>query len=417
VADSDSLQDQLASLYSISAEIGGLHELADIQDRALGYCLELTASEFAFTGLLRGVGPEAVDSAQLEVSDPVMDVAAIRGFEPSPDFYDTFHLMAVRPSVVGVVIRENRSHLANDVAADPYSVGQPDGHPPIRRFLGVPLRLRDTVIGMIGVANKSEGYDSSDERLLSTFAGQVAVAVDNARLYEKQRQMIAELQKLHERQTEAERMELLRREQQRIASALHDQIEQEIFTIGVRLNAILEEDSLDQGLAEQLRQLRQLSIQVSDGVRRAIFALTSPEAAGIDLIDHFRSLLAELQRESGIHAHLSVSGSPTNEVGGVHDVARVVVEEALTNTKRHAGAHMVLVSLRYQADRLDVVVQDDGSGASEMLLRTIPDSSLHFGLRQIRQLVIDRGGSFEVFNGDETGLVVRASLPFGADKT
>ena len=104
-------------------------------------------------------------------------------------------------------------------------------------------------------------------------------------------------------------------------------------------------------------------------------------------------------------------------MGGVHDVARLVVEEALTNAKRHADAHMVLVSLRYQADRLDLVVQDDGSGTSEVVLRSIPDSSLHFGLRHIRQLVIDRGGSFEVFNGDETGLVVRASLPFGAGKT
>jgi signal transduction histidine kinase len=338
VADWDNLQDQLASLYSISVEIAGLHELAAIQDRALGYCLELTASEFAFTGLLRGTGPESVDSTQFEVSDPVMDVAAIKGFEPSPDFYETFHLMAVRPSVVGVVIRENRSHLANDLEADPHSVGQPAGHPPIRRFLGVPLSLRDTVIGMIGVANKSDGYDSADERLLSTFAGQVAVAVDNARLYEQQRQMIAELQELHERLTEAERMELLARDRQRIAGALHDQIEQEIFTIGVRLNSILDEDSLDQGLAEQLRQLRQLSIQVSDEVRRAIFALTDPEAVAIDLIDHIRSLLAELQRESGIHAHLSVSGSPSNEVGGLHDVARAVIEEALANAKPRSTA-------------------------------------------------------------------------------
>ena len=226
-----------------------------------------------------------------------MDVAAIRGFEPSADFYDTFHLMAVRPSVVGVVIRENRSHLANDLKADPYSVGQPDGHPPIRRFLGVPLRLRDTVIGMIGVANKSEGYDSADERLLSTFAGQVAVAVDNARLYEKQRQMIAQLQELHERLTEAEPdgaaragAATYRRRAPRPdrAGDLCDWGSAQRH-FGGRLTR--------SGIGEQLRQPRQLSIQVSDEVRRAIFALTSPEAAGIGLIDHFRSLLAELQRD------------------------------------------------------------------------------------------------------------------------
>ena len=108
-----------------------------------------------------------------------MDVAAIKGFEPSPDFYRLFHLMALRSSVVGVAIKENRSYIANDVDGDPHSVGQPDGHPPVRRFLGVPLRLGDTVIGTIGVANKQDLYGAGDERLLTTFAGQVAVAVDN----------------------------------------------------------------------------------------------------------------------------------------------------------------------------------------------------------------------------------------------
>jgi GAF domain-containing protein len=141
-----------------------------------------------------------------------MEVAAIKGFEPSPSFYQIFHLMALRPSVVGVAIREDRSYITNDVPGDRRSVGQPQGHPPIRRFLGVPLRLRGEVIGMIGVANKPGGYGPEDERLLSTFAAQVAVAVDNARLYESQRRMIAELQELHQRLTEAERAQLLGRE-------------------------------------------------------------------------------------------------------------------------------------------------------------------------------------------------------------
>ena len=81
--------------------------------------------------------------------------------------------MVVRASVVGVVIRENRSYLANDVPHDPYGVGESDEHPPVRRFLGVPLRVGDTVIGMIGVANKAVGYGPGDEQLLATFAGQV----------------------------------------------------------------------------------------------------------------------------------------------------------------------------------------------------------------------------------------------------
>ena len=48
----DNFQQQLASLHAIAAEIAGLHQLAEIHDQALGYCLDLTGSQFAFTGLL-----------------------------------------------------------------------------------------------------------------------------------------------------------------------------------------------------------------------------------------------------------------------------------------------------------------------------------------------------------------------------
>jgi signal transduction histidine kinase len=410
VAHGDNVHEQFASLHSISVEIAGLHELQQIQDRALGYCLQLTGSELAFTGLLRDTNEGAIASGQIEVSDQVMDIAAIKGFTASSEFYRLFHLMALRSSVVGVVIEENRSYIANDVDRDPHSVGRPTGHPAVRRFLGTPLRLGANVIGMIGVANKQSPYDSGDERLLTTFAGQVAVAVGNARLYQRQRQMIAELQQLHERLTELEQRELLSRERQRIAGALHDRIEQEIFMIGVRLNLLLEDGPMEPRLAQELQELRRLAVGAADEVRRAIFHLNGEERPG-DLTDDIRSLLRELEHISDIGVHLSVSGSPGPATEAVHDVVHLVVREALNNVVRHANATVVLVSLRYEAARLEVVVQDNGIGAPEILLRTFPESYLHFGLRHIRQAVNDRGGSLEVANGDEAGLVVRASIP------
>jgi signal transduction histidine kinase len=412
VPDGDNLNEQLASLHAISVEIAGLHELPEIHDLALGYCLQLTDSEFAFTGLLRDTNVGVIASGQIEVSEQVMEVAAIKGFVASPEFYRSFNLMALRSSVVGVAIKENRSYIANDVEHDPHAVGQPDGHPPVRRFLGVPLRLGDTVIGMIGVANKQDGYGPGDQQLLATFAGQVAVAVDNARLYERQRDLIAELRQMRERLTEVERTQLLGRERERIAGALHDRLDQQIFTIGVRLNALLEAGIAGPGFAQEVQDIRQLAIAASDEVRRAIFALTDPEHEN-DVADDLRSLLRELERGSDLRAHLSVSGNPTPAVDTVRDIVHVVVKEALTNVTKHAHATVVLVSLLHEADRLDLVIQDDGVGAREELLSTFEDSYLRFGLRHMRQLVVDRGGSFEVANGEETGLVVRVSLPLG----
>ena len=99
------------------------------------------------------------------------------------------------------------------------------------------------------------------------------------------------------------------------------------------------------------------------------------------------------------------------QVHQVEDVGNSLVNEALTNIKKHANARMVLVSVRYEKDRLDVVIQDDGDGAPESVLGSFQDSYLHFGLRHMRQQTLERGGTFEVANGEETGLVLRISIP------
>ena len=96
---------------------------------------------------------------------------------------------------------------------------------------------------MIGVANKPSGYASQDERLLQTFANQVAVAIDNARLYQHQQTMIDRLQNLNDRLNEAEREKVLAPRPERIAEGLHDEIGQHIFTIGLRLSALIDDAS------------------------------------------------------------------------------------------------------------------------------------------------------------------------------
>ena len=189
-------------------QIASLRILPEIYDLALTYCLAFTESETGFIGL---VNEGRVD----------MDLVAVKGFAPpDPKFFERFRRMPLRPSVFGVVITEGRPNISDDVENDPASAGQPPGHPRVRRFLGVPLRVSDDVIGMIGVGNKREGYGPEDERLLSSFANQVAVAIDNAMLHEHQQEMIARLQQLHAHLTQAEREQLIALERERTVPRL-----------------------------------------------------------------------------------------------------------------------------------------------------------------------------------------------------
>jgi signal transduction histidine kinase len=341
-----------------------------------------------------------------------MDVAAIKGFEPSdPNFYENFRLIPVRPSVFGVVITNRRSKISNDVLHDPDRVGQPRGHPPVRTFLGVPLQVGARVIGMIGVANKPSGYTTDEERLLLTFANQVAVAIENARLYEDQRRMIDELEQLHRDLSQADRDQVLRQERERIAAELHDRIEQAIFTLGLKVNAILEREPVTGPIASGLGEVRQLAIHTSESVREAIFALSLPRSEAGGLPSQLRRLVRETGESEAVEADLVVSGKPVGLSTESAHTLFVLAREALANVTRHAKARRVLVSLRYSNEHVDLVIQDDGVGASEQILKHYQDSSTHFGLKRSRRQVEALGGTFEVHNGEESGLAIRARVP------
>jgi signal transduction histidine kinase len=401
VSDAGRFREQLDSLHSISVEIASLHGLQDVYDRALGYCRALTRSDMGFIDLLIGDGG-------------YMDVVAVQGFRADPDFYERFRTMPVRESVFAVVITEERPYISNDVAHDPHRAGTPPGHPHVRAFLGVPLRLGRAIIGMIGVANPPGEYGADDERLLSTFANQVAVAIDNARLHEDQQEMITGLANLRARLSQAEREQVAARERERIAARLHDHIEQSIFTVGLKLGALLEDGRLAPEVAEQLEAIRKVVARTDDEVRDMVFALAVPGHDDVDLISAVRRLLRDAERTSGLEANLVVTGRPPPGSESLQDTIYDLVKEAVTNIVRHASARTALVTLRFTDERVDVVIQDDGVGAPGLILRDYDQSVLHYGLRHMREQVVGRGGTFEVGNGEEGGLRIRAELPVAA---
>jgi len=395
-ASTPAVQDELASLYAMSVELADLHELPQVLDTALSFCLELTSSTFGFVGLLNG--------------SAVMDVAAIKGFSPAdPSFYKRFRAIPVHPNVFGIVILEGKPKLSNDVPNDALSRGTPRGHPPVQTFLGVPLLLRGEIIGMLGVANRPGGYQASDERLLVTFANQVAIAIANARLYEQQRAMIDQLQELNRRLDAAQLQELLTAERQRIGRELHDRVQQTIFAMGLRLGSLLEgTEPLGQRPLEELRALTGLA---SEQVKEAIFALAAPDVQGGTLVGELGRLVREISASTPIVADLLVHGPVRRLPPPVEQIVFAVVRESLSNIRRHSGATTAVVTLHYVPDAVSLAVQDDGAGISRLMLASYRDSTTHHGLRGMCRRVEEHGGQFLVENGEERGVVVRAWLP------
>jgi two-component system, NarL family, sensor histidine kinase DevS len=94
------------------------------------------------------------------------------------------HLPAGK-GLLGALIEDPRPIRLRQIAGDPRSVGFPPGHPPMRSFLGVPIRIRDEVFGNLYLAESTRGeFSAEDEELTLALAVTAAVAIENARLYE-----------------------------------------------------------------------------------------------------------------------------------------------------------------------------------------------------------------------------------------
>jgi signal transduction histidine kinase len=90
--------------------------------------------------------------------------------------------------LLGELITNPRPLRLHDLTADPRSSGFPDGHPPMRSFLGVPVRIRDEVYGNLYLTEKRGGdFDEEDEALVQALAAAAGVAIENARLYAEAR--------------------------------------------------------------------------------------------------------------------------------------------------------------------------------------------------------------------------------------
>jgi signal transduction histidine kinase len=91
--------------------------------------------------------------------------------------------------LLGALITDPRPVRIPDLSADPRSSGFPEGHPPMRSFLGVPVRIRDEVFGNLYLTEKWGGaqFDEEDEAVVTALAAAAGVAIENARLYEEAR--------------------------------------------------------------------------------------------------------------------------------------------------------------------------------------------------------------------------------------
>jgi len=175
------LQSRLEAVLATRDRMHGLLEAVV----AIGSGLELEA-------MLRRIVQAAVDLADAKYGalGVIGEDQQLTEFIPvglDADEISRIHHWPEGRGLLGMLIKDPRSLRLPDIAGHPESSGFPDGHPSMRTFLGVPVRVRDRVFGNLYLTEKRGGgeFTEDDEAVVTALGAAAGVAVENARLYEE----------------------------------------------------------------------------------------------------------------------------------------------------------------------------------------------------------------------------------------
>ncbi|MEA3056454.1 MAG: hypothetical protein QOD30_1886 [Actinomycetota bacterium] len=295
--------------------------------------------------------------------------------------------------ILGLLILDAEPLRLPDLREHPDSFGFPANHPPMRSFLGVPIRVRGVVFGNLYLTDKTsaEVFTDVDVELVVGLAAAAGVAIENARLHHRVQELgLAE-------------------DRERIARDLHDTVIQRLFATGLALQGTV---NLIRGEPE--RAIERITGAVDDlditvrEIRSAIFGLQSPSLLTRDSQrDEIMAVVREVSESLGFEPRVVFDGPiDTGLSSSVAADLTSTIREALTNVARHASANTVHIELAV-GEEVVLRVIDDGVGPPAA------DAPRGNGLGNMELRATARGGSMSILPGASAGTVVEWRVPAG----
>ncbi|HUP61370.1 MAG TPA: GAF domain-containing sensor histidine kinase [Thermoanaerobaculia bacterium] len=296
--------------------------------------------------------------------------------------------------LLGVVLREGQRLRLPDISSHPLSYGFPPNHPPMRSLLAVPIPCKSPFLGNLYLTEKvaAAHFSGDDEETLERFALQAALAIDNAHLHEQ----VADLAVAQERI--------------RIAHEMHDGLAQILGYVNTKVQAAeayLKREKTEEA-ETQLRELAAAAREAYIDVRESIVGLRTLPGSRQSLAEVLQEYLEKWQEMSGVSTTLTIENDVPLRASVELQLVRIV-QEALTNVRKHARASNARVEIRRRNGRLVATVADNGVGFN-LAARTRGDFP-KFGLTTMRERAESIGGTLDVESTAGGGTTVRFDVP------
>jgi signal transduction histidine kinase len=370
---SDGLNPALRAVSDAVLAVAAQHSVEEVLQQLVHRARELAGARYAALGTPDGEG----GFSRFLVSGMSDELVASMG--PLPRTH----------GLLGAMLESPAPLRTDDLHTHPRFRGWwPGGHPDMRSFLGVPIVAPEGVIGAFYLTHKEDAaaFSEADQELIELLAAHAAIAITNAGLYERSR----ELSMLSERN--------------RLALELHDVVSQKLFSLVLAAESagtLLDRD--DAAARDQVARVGALAREALEELRGLLLELRPVELERDGLGGALRKHVDLLRRLHGAAIDLEVdAGVAAGDASRDRDVLRIA-QEALHNAVRHAGAGRITVRLASRDGTLLLDVTDDGigfdTGAPELRARRLGLTSMEERARRL-------GGRLELRSSPGAGTTV-----------
>jgi signal transduction histidine kinase len=286
------------------------------------------------------------------------------------------------------VALHGRPRLSNDVAREPAYIAGPGRD--TRSELDVPLKVGQRTIGVLNVeSERPDAFAADDIPYLEGLAGQLAQAIENARLAARDRQLAAS------------------EERARLARDLHDETAQALVAIARQLDLLVLDLGDRQRAEARVETIHRLVDLTLDSVRRLSRNLRPAVLEDLGLVAALRAHAQELA-QLGLRVEVQVHGRPKRLASQVEYAVYRVAQEALSNVARHAGTSEARLELNWSSRDLVLQVSDEGTGFA----RAESDHRVAGeGLVNMSDRASEIGAELTVQSAAGQGTTVRLSVP------
>lgn len=349
----------------------------------------------------RLLGSQAVSLFRLQDKNGPLKVQAAHGL---PAEYVATMEIPVGEALIGRAVQHRQPMAVPDITKIPPLATETLQQDPQRwalltevmskfhAMLAVPLSVKNEVYGGI-VLYYTQAREFSEEEigLAVSFADQVALAIENARLFDQ-----------------AEQAGILE-ERQRLARELHDSVTQALY--GVTMFAEAAARSLTAGkvdlATDHLNELRSTAQEALQEMRLLLFELRPPVLEEEGLVTALQIRLEAVERRSGLVTELKVEGDEELSLPAkVEDGLYRIAQEALNNALKHAQAQRISVCLNLDPHNVTLEIADDGRGFDPVTIR----ERAGLGLRGMKERAVQLGACLTINSQPDHGTKIKVEV-------